>query len=158
MMHGSRDMAAMLVKRKDIWPLSPKPLDGKNWNMAHVKYSPWETSVIIFWWCHRWFRYDVIISQVERFIRSVWQLWGSSRAQLYGGKQLMTSLVRWFLAAILFLNIQTFKYLLLLRNDWTDQGETLQVWSTIHEEQKVLQLWCQRSHGLAAILDLPSNL
>ena len=35
-------------KRKNFGPPSPKPLHGKNLNLAHVKYSPWETSVIFF--------------------------------------------------------------------------------------------------------------
>ena len=31
-------------KKGKTWPQSPKPLHVKNWNLAHVKYSPWETS------------------------------------------------------------------------------------------------------------------
>jgi len=39
-----------------------------------VKYSAWEKSVIFFWWCHKWLRFDVIIAHVKRFILSVWKM------------------------------------------------------------------------------------
>ena len=61
----------------------------------------------------------------------------------------------WFDRHIVF-NIKTFKNL--LQNSWTDRGETLQVWSPIHEEQKVLHLWCHRSHGLATMIFWRINL
>ena len=74
--------------------------------------------------------------------------WGSSRAQLYGEKNWWC---HWSCgsAAIIFFNIKTIKNL--LQNGWTDRSETLQVWSPIHEEQKVLHLWHHRSHGLGAM-------
>jgi len=65
-------------------------------------------------------------------------------------KKLMMSLVMLFGSNIDFLNMKTFKNLLL--NSWTDWGKTLQVWSPIHKEQKVIQLWHHRSHGLAAMI------
>ena len=63
---------------------------------------------------------------------------------------IVMSLVMWFGSHIVF-NMKTFKKLI-VRNGWTDQTETLQVLLPIHEEQKVLHLWCPRSHGLAAMI------
>ena len=44
--HRSRGVAVMLEKRKKFGPLSLKPHQGKDLNLAHSKYSTWGMKVI----------------------------------------------------------------------------------------------------------------
>ena len=82
-------------KKEKLWT-SLKPLRGKNWNLAQVKCSPWETSAIFYWWHHRWLHYNVIIAYVECFIWTVWKIEGHLGLNCMGKKKLMMSLVTWF--------------------------------------------------------------
>jgi len=105
----------MLEKRKNFGPLYLQNDSMEKLETWHVKCSPWETSVMIFFnvivgfvltaSLHRWTLYLITMKIFEYHLG-----WNC-----IGEKKLMTSLVTWFGSHIV-LNIETFKNL--LWNSW----------------------------------------